>query len=822
LDALKHDIEDLLYHNAPAFEISKVLKKHSKAYFNTLEESFRRSGGKDFLVKHTKQIDKFLKYAYLAATRDMFGEYLPLKNNIPITLVAMGSYGREQLCIHSDIDLMLTYDETTAYNTLELIEKILYILWDAGLKLGHRVHKVTELMEVSQSDITIKTALVESRFIEGSKHLWTKVQNSITQIRLNEVESYIEQKLLENQKLHNKYPLTMEPNLKEGVGGFRDANLVHWIGTILYNTHSIKTLPETIVDEKSYKTFRIALEFLFRVRSALHLTANKKEDTLRLVYIPQVTTLLGFKEHQQLKFTQKVISSLKTISLYTTIWVERLTNPTSHFFKHSDYLPMPKSKANYLSLLNYLITHAQHPFKPHPTLLYTLHTTQSDFKATDPLYYQTLFQMFHVPHTHSILLTLSQAQVLRHTITGIKKVVDLPQFDGYHTYSVDVHSIKSVYYIEHIEEPFLETLHQQLSPHEKALLKLIIFLHDAGKGRKRDHHEVGVSIFKGFAKKLNLSEADIQTASTLIRYHTLMSKVAQREDIHDEKSVLKFASHFKRKKMLDLIYLLTYADMSAVGPNVYNSFNAKLLKTLYLNSLEVLSKDAIVDETAKRVEKEATLKRSKHFKALTKKEQKKVLHIPSNLPFIRYTPERIVTISKAAFITKGYNFVINNENHLSIEIIRETPLQLGFLLTKLSQLEVANMDICKLFDHLKYFKIEFYEKVEREDIPHIEHTIHQAFIETETQLKHPIHLKKEEITIECHHSSSYAKVDIKTKNQKGLLAHITTLFDTLKIDIASAKMHTIKNRAIDTLLIEKNGNFCHNTDYIVEKLMESI
>jgi len=327
VDKVKAQIEELLYENAADFEIAKVLKKDIKLYFNTLEESFANTSGKDFLVKHTKKIDTVLKIIYKVALRSMFGDYAPMKNSVPLGLVALGSYGREQLCVHSDIDLMIVYKEVPGYNLKEMIEKILYILWDTGLKLGHRVHTVEELHEVSKTDITIKTALIESRFIEGSHFIWVDTQNAISQIRHDNIKEFIELKLKEQEIKHRKFPLTMEPNLKEGVGGFRDANLVFWIGKAIYNVDNIKNLPLSIVDEKEYRTFRIALEFLFRVRSALHLATGKKEDKLHLHLIPSIAKLLGYEESKQghMKFAKKVTESLKIIRLYSTIWLDKLT-----------------------------------------------------------------------------------------------------------------------------------------------------------------------------------------------------------------------------------------------------------------------------------------------------------------------------------------------------------------------------------------------------------------------------------------------------------------------------------------------------------------
>ncbi len=170
------EIETLLYNNAPDFEIAKLLRKDIKSYFETLEDSFANSKGRDFLYKHTRAIDTLLKMVYKVALRSSFGGYIPMKNSLPITLMALGSYGREQLCVYSDIDLMIVYKETIGYNTQEIIEKILHILWDCGLKLGHRVHKVNEIFEVSKTDITIKTAMIEARFIEGSHYLLTEIQ----------------------------------------------------------------------------------------------------------------------------------------------------------------------------------------------------------------------------------------------------------------------------------------------------------------------------------------------------------------------------------------------------------------------------------------------------------------------------------------------------------------------------------------------------------------------------------------------------------------------------------------------------------------------
>ncbi len=817
MNRLKEQIETLLYENAPDIEIATLLKQEIKEYFETLETTFAYTGGKDFLVKHTKKIDTLLKSVYQIALRSMFGNYTPMKNTIPIALVALGSYGREQLCVYSDIDLMIVYKDIPGYNTRELIEKILYILWDTGLKLGHRVHTVEDLYGVSQTDITIKTALIESRFIEGSHFVWTEAQNAIERIRHDDVKGFIEAKLHEQAQKHEKFLLTMEPNIKEGVGGFRDANLIFWIGKILYNANTIRDLPPHIVEEQEYRPFRIALEFLFRVRSALHLATHKKEDKLRLDLIPAVAGLLGYEESRQghIKFAKKVTASLKVIRLYSTIWLEKLTY---------EYMDPPSNKRfiypqgrDFNTLLRHLCAEAKTPFRAHPTLLKELIYAPRP-ERPDGALYRTIKEIFYQPYAYSILSTLSYALMLRYTIPTIKKVIDLPQFDGYHQYAVDIHSLRCIYCLEHIEDAFIASRFKTLNRDEQAMLKLVTFLHDAGKGRKRDHHFVGASLFKIFAQKLKMDPALIAIGERLIHYHTLMSNVAQREDLYSEKIIFGFASHFPSRKLLDMIYILTYADMNGVGSDIYNSFSARLLRTLYEHSLEVLGQTAMLDEAAKRAKKEQVLKRHPEFKALKRSEQNKILQMPSNLLFLRYKPECIISIAKMAFETKTFTYSISNREYLTIEIIRANSFNLSYLLGKLSTLEVVNMDISKLFNELKYFKIDFATKIDKEEIPRVEKIITDAFDPTKKSIKHTPIIHKEDIAIDCDHSKSYAIMHLKCLNQKGLLAYIINLFDDLGIDIVTAKVHTLKNRVRDMFLIEKNGNFCHNTEFIVEKL----
>jgi len=819
VDDVRLQIEALLYENAPDFKIAKVLKRDIKSYFETLEETFATSGGKDFLVKHTKKIDNILKMVYKVAHREMFKNYAPMKNSIPLALVALGSYGREQLCVHSDIDLMIVYKEIPGYNLKEMIEKILYILWDTGLKLGHRVHTVEELKEVSRTDITIKTALIESRFIEGSNFVWMETQNAIIQIRHDDIKGFIQSKLSEQASKHKKYPLTMEPNLKDGVGGFRDANLVFWIGKILFNVDNIKNIPSHVVEEQEYRIFRVALEFLFRVRSALHLVARKKEDTLRLDLIPDITRLLGYQQDikGQMLCAKKVTESLKIIRLYSRIWLNILIRNYIIDGQEKNFIYPQEGEQNFNDLLKQLSTYAQKPFYAHPSFLQKLITAEKPERPDDQLY-KTIKVIFQQPYSHSILNALSYARLLKYTIPPIKKVVDLPQFDGYHQYAVDIHSIRCLYHLEHIEDPFIQQLFDALSDEEKIMLKIVTFLHDAGKGRRRDHHIVGASLFKIFAEKLKLKKEHIVLGETLILYHTLMSKTAQREDLYNEKTILHFASHFQSKKLLDLIYILTYADMNGVGKGVYTAFSAKLIKILYNQSVEILGQTVMLDEAAKRLKKEEALKKNMAFQALSSIQQKKVLQIPSDLLFLRYSPINIVTLAKKAFETENYTFEISNEDYLTIEVIRTKSFNISYLLGKLSTLEVVNMDICKLFDGLKYFKIEFSTKVGLEDINQIKNILHHSFDDSKKSTLLLPNIQKEDLEIDCEYSKTYGIMHLHCKNQKGLLAYIIHIFDEMGIDIATAKIHTIKNRVKDMFLIEKNGNFCNNTETIIEKL----
>ena len=835
---LKIKIEELLNQNASELKISKTIKEYIKNYFKTLDELFLRTQGKDFLVKHTKYIDQIIISIYKVALRKMFGIYTPMSNSLPITLVALGSYAREQMAPYSDIDLMIVYEDVKGYNINAFIEKILYIIWDAKLKLGHRVHKLDELLEVSQSDDTIKTALIESRFICGSKYLWFRVENELNKIRQKDKKEFIFKKIEEAKRRREKYPISMEPNIKEGTGSLRDANLLFWVANVLYGVKSLKDLSRDLFSDEEYKEFRVALEWLFRIRAALHLSAKKKEDRLLLQYIPDVAKRVSIKgNNAQRVLVSRTLQALHTVDTFSQIFLKKMVRKFLYKQKnisflrkrricknvynceskiYSSYSPQEISLKDFLTILDF-----SKFLEYDPSFIYFAKNVKFP-KNLDKKSSALIKKLFFKENLYPTLKLLYDSNLLPIIITPLKKVMHLPQFDGYHQYPVDIHSIYSIKHLEDIKDSFIKTIYEKLSKSNRSLLKLVTLLHDAGKGRLQDHSEIGAKLFREFAKNIGFNKEEIELGSKLIKYHTLMSKTAYNEDIHNEKIVLSFTAKLKTKKALDLLYILTYADINGVGKDIYNSYNSRLLKELYLLALESFDKKEILDETQKRLKKEESLKKDQRFSNLPKLLQKKILSIESNLFFIKHSIDEIIDVSLMAKDIKDFKYKIKNDNYLTIEIIRKVPLNLGFLLGKLSFLDVATMEVFKLFDDIKYFKIEFLEKIEYENLNFIEQIIKDSFdMQKNIKLKKPL-IKKDEIKVDCEHSKTYATLFLNVKNQKGLLAYIAALFDKYGIDIATAKVYTIKNRAKDLFLIEKNGNFCNNKEIILKKLIEVI
>lgn len=827
------EIEDVIEKNGSDFELSKLFKQYIKEYKDSLGELFKENQGKDFLVRHTKKLDSIISLMYKTVLRRMFGNYMPMRSSIPIAIVALGSYGREQLAVHSDIDLLIVYKKVDGYNTELIIEKLFYLALDAGMKLGHRVHEVSDLFKASGEDITIRTALMESRFIEGSSFTWHATQWELKKIRSYEQKEFLIAKIDESRLRRKKHPNSMQPNIKEGVGGLRDAHLLFWIANTVYGVDNLRDLAGNVFSEDEYKEYRVALELLFRVRSALHLITNKQEDRLLLEHIPGVSDILGFKD--QKKMASKVLQAQWRINNFTQIFAKKMMRSflvdknyikkfrenrlTKGIYKIDDRLfasynlnPQPIN-----NLLEILISLEDRDYKYDAGFLYQI-TYANILHPLKPKTYALLKKLLQKQHIYSFLKLFYDAGILHELFPNFKKVMHLPQFDGYHHYPVDIHSTKCVEALENIKEPFIKQLFDTLSSEEKLLLKIVTLFHDTGKGRKQDHSEVGAKLVVQFAKNIKLSSEATKRAVVLVKHHILMSGVAFKENIHNEKTLYKFMSKVEDVKNLDLLYILTYADINGVGGNTYNSFNSKLLKDLYVSALEVAQNSNRITDAKKRLIIENRVKNLDDFKTLPRTFSKKIISVESNLFFFKHTPQDIIEIAKKAKETQEYSSTTKNIKSLSIEIYRKIPLNIGFLLASLSHLNVASMEIFTLFDGIKYFKIDFIQNVEGSELIEVQEIIDAAFDMKRVVALKEINIKREEINVDCEHSLTHAEISIHTSNQLGLLAYVMHCFEELKINVITAKIHSSKYKVRDSFLMDKQNNICNNVEDIYTML----
>ena len=829
-------IEELISNNATDFEISKVFKTYYKNYLDSIDTTVETTGGKDFFIKHTKHTDKFLILLYKYILRKNFGSHQPMSSSIPISLVALGSYGREQLCIYSDIDIMLLYENVKGYNLKNIMEEFITLAWDCGLKLGSRVHELKEIGEAVKEDITIKSSILESRLIYGSKNLWFGYQNVLSKIRKTNQKEFVLDKLEEHKQRLLKYPLKMEPNIKDGYGGIRESNMMYWMANILYGVTNTKDLIGTQFTEDEYKKYRQALEFIFQVRNALHNIARKKLDQVTFDILPDLSSKLGFKNKS--RYTKdrlcmsKILSCLHIIHSFTATMVKKFTRQILFEAQNIPKLRKLRFKKNLYIIDNTLYSSFHRKEQTLNSLLKELIELPLNIERFDRsyIYYASRAKLPNVqtkelkkniktilskPNLYPLIKLIYNAGLFQAVLPSTKKIIDQPQFDGYHAHPVDIHSIKTLKFSQNIEDEYVKSIFNDLTNEQKILVRLVAFFHDIGKGRTEDHHIVGEKLFKSMMKSFDFNEEFIKLGARLVRYHNMMSYMATHEDIYSEKTILNFTGLIKTKEALKLLYAVTYCDISAVGKNIFSSSTASLLKQLYLQSLPAFENEEFLNESKRRIAKQNTIKNLDKYKELPTSLQKKIMYIASNQIFLRLKAEDILDIAIKAKDVETYIYKIINDSQLTIRIIRKSPLNLGYLLGKLEFLNIASMNIFKLYDNKKAFDISFSEKVDNEDLFFIEEIIKDSFDMSKTVITKTPTIKKDDIRIDCNHTAYLASMHIIAKDQKGLFAYIAKIFDDFRVEIESAKLHTLNGYARDLILIEKNGNFCSKQEEIV-------
>jgi [protein-PII] uridylyltransferase len=808
-------------------KLSKQIRQKVNIYKDQLLPNIKSNDGISFCIKHCKYIDAIITNIFTSIIKNTFKEYYINNNHIPISIFALGSYARMQMSVYSDIDLMILYEDIDGFNSKKIIEDILHILWDSRLDISHRVHTLAEIQDIIKDDDTIQTAIFEARFITGSKILHTRFKENINYITSIYQQDFIKNKLKEYNTIDKNKNFCMQFDIKKSIGTIRDINMLMWIAKHTSNIYTIKELyTNNICNYSEYIKFKKALSLILSLRANLHILSNKKQNMIFLEILPDLAQNIK-TSLPQITLNKQILNARVYIYKYCNIYISKISQEyintknqkyiTKNIFCIKNTIYTRWDNTNYKQILIDMLNMIDKPYVFDGSILYAIdNINEIEFK--DIFTPQIIQELFNKRHLYNILRVFYNTQKIQYIFKAFKNILYLGQFDSFHLYPVGFHLLQVVYHLENIQDTEILTIYNNLNNIDKNILKFIALFHDIGKGRVIDHSIIGADIFAKYAKIYGYRKEDIQKGKILITYHILMSKKAYTEDIYNEQNIIDFCSSLYNKNLIDMLYILTYIDHLGSNPSSLTSHKRYLLKEFYNISINYLGDKDILKSGFRKNKMIESLKRDVSFRKIEYKQQQKILNISSNLFFIKYSKKDILQIAQKSFDIKDFVFEVKNDNFLSIEIIRKTPLNLGYLLQKLSFLDLVHLDIFKIFDDIKYFKINFSQKVDDDIISTIKYDISKSFdMSKKVNLSH-ISIDEKNISLDDKHSISLAKMIIKGKNQKGLFAFISRVFDQENIDIQSAKIHTSKNKIQDMLLIEKNDFYYTKIKYVMNIL----
>jgi [protein-PII] uridylyltransferase len=544
-----------------------------------------------------------------------------------MAVVAVGGYGRGTLAPGSDIDLLflLPYKQTPWGE--QIVEYMLYMLWDLGLKVGHATRNIEECLRLSRGDITIRTAILEARFIWGEEKLFNELLLRFDREVVKDTgPEFVQAKLAERDDRHAKAGESrylVEPNVKDGKGGLRDLQTLFWIGKYFYRVRSGDELIEQgVFTRAEYNQFLKAEDFLWAVRCHMHFLTGKAEERLHFDIQRDIAERLGYTSHPGLsaveRFMKHYFLIAKTVGDLTRIFCAGLEEEQAkhvpgfnrifltfsrrrrklagtsdfivdnHRISVADDQVFVRDPVNMLRLFWFADRHGLE-FHPDALKLLTRSLSLVDKNLRRDKEANRLFLEILTSDRNAELnlRRMNEAGLLGKLIPDFGRIVAMMQFNMYHHYTVDEHLLRCIGVLAEIERGDGEKIHPLSHSlmaglkNRREVLYVAVLLHDIAKGRPEDHSEAGAKIARRICPHMGLSAADTETVAWLVENHLVMSMTAQTRDLNDRKTIADFADIVQSVERMKLLLILTVCDIRGVGPGVWNGWKGQLLRTLY-------------------------------------------------------------------------------------------------------------------------------------------------------------------------------------------------------------------------------------------------
>lgn len=538
-----------------------------------------------------------------------------------LALVGLGGTGRGEMAPYSDLDLMFLTAKPATTEQERAAEAVLHMLWDLKLKVGHSVRSTPQLIALAKKDMTVRTAFLEARWLWGDEKLFDAAMARFRkEVVAGTAAEFVTAKLAERDERHVKMGdsrYVVEPNVKDGKGGLRDLQTLYWIGKYVHRVERPADLVGAgLLTAAEFRRFDRAERFFWSVRCHLHLLAGRAEERLSFDYQRQIAEIMNYADRPGKsaveRFMQFYFLNAKTVGDLTGLFLAQLDEqlgkkgfrfalPTIRrrpkrlggFVLDRGRVSIPSGdyfRADPVRLLDLFAVAAREQLEVHPAAMRaaTRDAALIDRKVREDPKANELFLdvLTCINHPELVLRWMNEAGVFGRFVPDFGRVVAQMQFDMYHHYTVDEHSIRAIGLLAAIERgelkgdhPISTAIFRQIA--SRRVLYVAVLLHDIAKGRGGDHSVIGAEIALKLCPRLGLDPAETETVSWLVRHHLLMSSTAFKRDLADPKTIEDFARQVQSPERLRLLLILTVVDIRAVGPGVWSEWKRTLLRTLF-------------------------------------------------------------------------------------------------------------------------------------------------------------------------------------------------------------------------------------------------